>query len=118
MTTQKQYLRWKKTMSIFKKIFHCHQLPNRSFHIKNFQLPLCARCTGLFLGMFFLAPIISIFTLGRFYISFSFIVIMIFDGVLQFTTSYESNNPKRLITGLGAGYGVTSLIIQLFCFIF
>lgn len=28
----------------------CHQLPDRSFHLYGVQLPVCARCTGLYLG--------------------------------------------------------------------
>ncbi len=29
----------------------CHQLPERSFVIDGHQLPLCARCTGMYLGL-------------------------------------------------------------------
>ena len=28
----------------------CHQLPDRSFHVAGFQLPVCARCLGLYVG--------------------------------------------------------------------
>jgi uncharacterized membrane protein len=28
----------------------CHQLPDRSFHLRGFQLPVCARCLGLYAG--------------------------------------------------------------------
>ena len=28
----------------------CHQLPDRSFHLHGFQLPVCARCFGLYAG--------------------------------------------------------------------
>src|SRR5262245_32312506 len=28
----------------------CHQRPERSFHLAAVQLPVCARCTGLYLG--------------------------------------------------------------------
>jgi uncharacterized membrane protein len=29
----------------------CHQQPGRSFHIDGAQLPVCARCTGLYAGV-------------------------------------------------------------------
>ena len=28
----------------------CHQLSNRSFHLSGAQMPVCARCTGLYVG--------------------------------------------------------------------
>lgn len=28
----------------------CHQAPDRSFHVAGAQLPVCARCLGLYLG--------------------------------------------------------------------
>ena len=31
--------------------FICHQLPERSFHLAGFQLPVCARCVGIYLGV-------------------------------------------------------------------
>ncbi|HVQ17014.1 MAG TPA: DUF2085 domain-containing protein [Vicinamibacterales bacterium] len=30
--------------------FVCHQIPERSFHLAGFQLPVCARCLGIYLG--------------------------------------------------------------------
>src|SRR5574341_842745 len=29
----------------------CHQIGERSFHIAGQQLPLCARCTGIYMGV-------------------------------------------------------------------
>jgi uncharacterized membrane protein len=31
--------------------FICHQLPERSFHLAGFQLPVCARCLGIYIGV-------------------------------------------------------------------
>lgn len=28
----------------------CHQIPERSFHLAGFQLPVCARCLGIYFG--------------------------------------------------------------------
>lgn len=28
----------------------CHQMPERSFHLAGFQLPVCARCLGIYAG--------------------------------------------------------------------
>ena len=37
--------------------FICHQRPERSFFIGGAQLPVCARCTGLYVGAAVAAPL-------------------------------------------------------------
>jgi len=37
--------------------FVCHQRPERSFVVHGRQLPVCARCTGLYLGAATAAPL-------------------------------------------------------------
>jgi uncharacterized membrane protein len=29
----------------------CHQIPERSFYLSGFQLPVCARCLGIYIGV-------------------------------------------------------------------
>jgi uncharacterized membrane protein len=31
----------------------CHQIPERSFHLAGFQIPVCARCLGIYAGAAF-----------------------------------------------------------------
>lgn len=49
--------------------FVCHQLPDRSFHIAGVQLPVCARCTGLYLGA--LLGIVALFAVPRSHVTCS-----------------------------------------------
>lgn len=37
-------------LMVFGQNMGCHQMPERSFFIRGKQFPVCARCTGVFLG--------------------------------------------------------------------
>ena len=91
-------------------IFGCHCKEDRSFYWKNEKFPICARCTGEAIGMI-VGLLCCIFF--RTTIKFSVIIMlpMILDGTVQMFTKYESNNFKRVITGMLFGYGAVMLFI-------
>jgi len=92
----------------------CHQIPERSIFIAGKKLPVCARCTGLFLG-YLLYPF-YINGLPKFSI-FAFILMqlpMLIDGTTQFFLNRESTNWLRLLTGFLAGISQHWLLDSLF----
>lgn len=96
----------------------CHQQSCRSFFYKNYQFPVCARCTGILIGEFFVAPIVLLlFGYNNVYLNIILLLVMIVDGVLQYFNLLKSSNIRRFVTGLGAGYALTSLIVYLILFI-
>ena len=94
---------WIASMRMCRKCSGCHQMPERSFFIGGYQLPLCARCTGIVTGHI-LGITVSFFRPASFRSLPGMLPLMI-DGTLQETTSYESTNVKRLCTGILYGFG-------------
>ena len=82
----------------------CHQIPERSFHYKGKQFPVCARCTGILLGY----GTIPLFYFGIIKIPILFIILLNIPLIIDSTTQYlgfrESSNRLRLITGILAGF--------------
>lgn len=97
----------------FGKACGCHQKKERSFHFKGKQFFLCARCTGIFFGQMIIAPIFYFLGLHFGEYTILFAIPLFIDGTLQYYTKYESNNFKRLITGLLGGYGIAIIIIHI-----
>ncbi|MCR4710242.1 MAG: DUF2085 domain-containing protein [Clostridiales bacterium] len=86
----------------------CHQRPERSFFVRGYQMPVCARCEGELIGI--LAALIAIWFVRPVWWLMALIMVpMIVDGLIQALTEYESNNWRRLITGLLFGFGITML---------
>lgn len=92
----------------------CHRKPERSFFIKEYQFPVCARCTG-----FYIALILYFAYACFFYVDYSFLLIFIavlfliptfIDGFTQFFGQRESNNHLRFITGLFGGLSLGIII--------
>ena len=100
-------------MAFFGKMFKCHQLSERSFHIFGFQCPLCARCTGIFLGLLILGPLLCSILPMNMYLSLGLVVVMILDGFTQLKGWRMSNNVLRLMTGLGFGYAIVSFVFHI-----
>lgn len=109
----------------------CHRLPDRSFHLAGRQLPLCARCTGTFLGALWglvaiglskgkasrLPPVRVIVLLV------GFIMANGVDGLNSYLTFfptaphlYQPHNTLRLITGSLYGLTLSILVFPVFNF--
>jgi uncharacterized membrane protein len=92
----------------------CHRIPERTFNIHGIYFPVCARCTGFYLGAF------SYFIYAYFfYIDYTLylvslgILMMIptfLDGFTQLGGSRMSNNTLRLLTGLLGGVGLAIVV--------
>jgi uncharacterized membrane protein len=108
----------------------CHRIDSRSFHIGDIQFPLCARCTGIYLGV--LLGIVVLAAMGRWrdgalpprraiLAMVLFITFMGIDGVNSYTKlipgvphAYEPQNWLRLLTGILTGVAVSGLIFPVF----
>lgn len=99
-------------MAFFRKLYRCHQLADRSFIIHGMQMPICARCFGITLGILVLGPLLSVFTFGNMWVSLSLLFLMILDGFLQLKNILKSDNFRRLVTGLGFGYGLFTIPVH------
>lgn len=95
----------------------CHGLPDRSLHIKGHKFPVCARCTGLYLGSFTIIGLVLIFNWGfnlnLFILGFLMIILTFIDGLTQYLVLRKSNNTVRFLTGLIGGIGLGILITSL-----
>ena len=86
----------------------CHQRPDRSFFYKEYQFPMCARCTGVMIGYLISIPMYFIYNLN---ISTYIVLcaVMFLDWYIQYLKVKESTNIRRLISGTLGGFGLMSL---------
>ena len=105
----------------------CHRIDLRSFHLGDRQLPLCARCTGIYLGALLALGVLGRKRLGALpprwivVVLIGFIGVMGFDGVNSYLTFfpglphlYEPQNWLRLVTGTFDGLAMGALIAPVF----
>ena len=86
----------------------CHQMLTRSFCIKGYQFPICARCTGVLFGNITAYVVFLIYTLP---LQFCIMgcAVMFIDWLVQYYDIRESTNIRRLFTGVIGGYALTTL---------
>jgi uncharacterized membrane protein len=107
----------------------CHRIDLRSFHLGDRQIPLCARCSGMYLGA--MLGLTYQLLIGRrrtgipswkIIIPTSlFVLAFIIDGGNSFLSlfpnaprAYETNNTIRLVTGTGMGLAIAILLYPAF----
>lgn len=81
----------------------CHQLAERSYRLGKYQMPICARCQGIYIGyiisIFIYAPALSLL-----------LPVTYIDGLIQMKTNYTSTNSRRLFTGILSGIATIQVI--------
>ena len=108
----------------------CHQIPSHSFSVGANQFPVCARCTGLYIGSFI--SIVYAFLSGKKksipkkkFIVFLAVLFLLWAGdglnslISDFLNKpflYQSSNLSRLITGYGMGLVMSTALVTLFNF--
>ena len=106
----------------------CHRISTRSFLIGSRPMPLCARCSGMFLGAVLgivfqgvqgrkgkMPPTSVVVLLGILALAW------VFDGVNSFlmlvpsiSSLYQTQNLTRLVTGTGMGLAVSAFVLPAF----
>jgi uncharacterized membrane protein len=104
----------------------CHRIAERSFFLGDRPLPLCARCSGLYLGVVLGMSYLGV-RRGRqagwpsrpvLWILGGFLLVFAFDGINSYLdlfpvapNLYEPQNWLRLVTGLAVGIGAATILL-------
>jgi uncharacterized membrane protein len=95
-------MKWRLAFRLF-----CHGIPERCFTVWGVPMPICARCTAIYLGLtaslfvFFLLPRMTEFA-ARVMLLIAVTPLAV-DGLTQLVRLRESTNALRMATGLVAG---------------
>lgn len=91
----------------------CHQIPERSFCIKGYTFPVCARCTGVTAGQLAAVVLFPFGILVPWWAAAALLFLMGLDWLIQYAGIKESNNIRRLITGICGGFGLFSIYLHI-----
>lgn len=98
----------------------CHQMAERSFIWGNGKMPLCARCTGIYIGVFFALCFLlwkkrmegnRPFSAKQIILMLLCIIPMAADGFCSYAGFWESNQLLRILTGSLIGAVVPGLLL-------
>ncbi len=92
----------------------CHRIPERTFKIRGKYLPVCSRCTGIYLGAFSyfaFAYLVKIdYTLYLVSAGALMVIPTFLDGFTQLLGIRKSNNALRFLSGVIGGVGLALLV--------
>ena len=112
---------WKSFLECFEEIGNrsgCHQIPERCIKIKNYTFPICARCTGVGIGQILAIILLTAGVRIGIIAAIMILLIMGFDWFIQYINILESNNTRRLITGILGGIGVVNIYFYIIYYIY
>lgn len=93
----------------------CNLNKNRAFFIGEFCFPFCVRCSAIMISIVLTIIFVSLFKIKTKKICIIFWILLIIpclvDGIMQYFFNIESNNVKRLITGILCGIGIGNLTL-------
>jgi len=96
----------------------CHQRPERSFHLWGVQLPVCARCAGIYVGAALAAVIAVVAAVRRGIRAKRPLAVLVaawapvaLTLVFEWTTGVTPSNMIRALSGLPAGAAVAWLVL-------
>jgi uncharacterized membrane protein len=101
----------------------CHQLPARSLASGGYQLPVCARDTGIYVGFMVAVAVIALLDRGRHRtgmppawllgVGFAAVALLGWDGLTSYLGLRPTTNLLRLATGIGTGFALSLVVVPL-----
>lgn len=93
----------------------CNEKPDAAPHIGKFCFPVCWRCFALIISILatYLVAHVLLNIVFLLWISILMICPTVIDGIAQYIFGILSNNPRRCLTGIISGVGITMTILHI-----